>query len=78
MLNKTATHYGWGGPYNVVITSESLQGSTTKLYVLPIEIEDHTELHLTWCINIPAPVHFKIYVDVMTGEVIGEEPTIIS
>jgi hypothetical protein len=78
LLNKTVTHYGWGGPCNVVITSESLQGSTTRLYVLPVEIGDHTELHLTWCINIPAPVHFKIYVDVMTGEIIGEEPTIIA
>jgi hypothetical protein len=78
LLNKTVTHYGWGGPFNVVITSEAIQESTTRLYFLPIEIEDHTELHLTWCINIPAPVHFKIYVDVMTCEVIGEEPTIIS
>lgn len=78
LLNKTVTHYGWGGPFDVVISSESLQKSTTRLYVLPVETEDHTELHLTWCINIPAPVHFKIYVDVMTGKLLSEEPTIYS
>ncbi|MDP4224328.1 MAG: hypothetical protein Q8868_13560 [Bacteroidota bacterium] len=77
LLNRTVTHYGWGGPSNAVITSESLQKSTTSLIVLPIEGENQIELHLAWCINIPQ-VYYIIYVDVMTGEVIGQEPTIIS
>jgi hypothetical protein len=77
LINMTVTHYGWSGPFDVVITRESIQNSSTRLYVLPIEVNNHTELHLAWCINIPQPVYFKIYVDVMTNEVIGEEPTII-
>jgi hypothetical protein len=78
LLNKTLTHYGWGGPYYVEITKESLQRSTTSLVVVPIEGKDQIELHLAWCINIPQPVYYIIYVDVMTGEIIGQYPTIIS
>lgn len=78
LLNNILTHYGWGGPYNVEITTESLQRSTTSLVVVPIEGKDQLELHLAWCINIPQPVYYIIYVDVMTGEIIGKYPTIIS
>jgi len=77
LINMTVTHYTWSGPVDVKISGESLQKSTFRLYVLPVEAENHIELHLAWCINIPHPVSFKIYVDVMTGDVIGKEPTII-
>lgn len=78
LLNKVVTHYGWGGPWNVTITNEDLQNSTAEFYVLPIEKEDQIELHTAWLIKIPSPVHYNIYVDAMTGEILREAPTIIS
>jgi hypothetical protein len=78
LINKTVTHYGWGGPNNVVITAESLQRSTTSLVVVPIEGKGQIELRLAWGINIPQPVYYIIYVDVINGEIIGQSPTIIS
>jgi hypothetical protein len=35
-------------------------------------------LRVTWEFNIPGPVYYKIYVDVMTGEIVMAVPTIIS
>jgi hypothetical protein len=77
LLNRKVTHYTWGGSIEMVITSESLHGSTARLVIITIEREDRIEIHVAWKIYIPR-VSFILYVDVMTGEVIGEEPTIIS
>ena len=77
LLNRTVTHYTWGGPVNIKITSESLQGSTARFVVVPIEKEDHLEICVVWKIYVPK-VDFILYVDAMTGEIIGQEPTVIS
>jgi hypothetical protein len=78
LLNKIVTHYGWGGPWDVTITNEDLQSSTAGFNVLPIEKEDQIELHTAWLIRIPSPVHYNIYVDAMTGEILRQNPTIIA
>jgi hypothetical protein len=77
LLNRTVTHYTWGGPVNIKITSESLQGSTARLVAVPIEKEDHLEICVAWKIYVPK-VDFILYVDAMTGEIIRQEPTVIS
>jgi hypothetical protein len=46
--------------------------------VVPIRTGETTELRLAWQVNIPSPVFYLIYVDAMTGQIIKQEPTIIS
>ena len=77
LVNRTVTHFTWGGPVTLKITSESLQGSTIDIVALPLEKNNHLEMHIAWKIYVPG-VSFILYVDVMSGEVIREEPTFIS
>ncbi len=78
LINRTVTHIGMAGnPIDLKITLESLQKSTTSLVVVPIENEDQIEIHVAWKIWVDQ-VSFILYVDVMTGEVIRQEPTLIS
>jgi hypothetical protein len=79
LLNKVVSHYDIAGQrYDVKIQAPDLSASTVRLVVLPVTLEDKIELHVTWQIDIPAPVFYRIYVDVMTGKPVGDEPTIIS
>lgn len=78
LLNTVVTHYGWSGPWKVTITNEDLNNSNIKIYVVPIKTNDQIELHLAWYIDIPSPVFYIMYVDVMTGKIIRQDPTIIS
>jgi hypothetical protein len=79
LLNKIVGHTTIAGvPYSATISTASLGASTTRLVVLPVITDTKIELRVTWQINIPAPVYYLMYVDVMTGELIGQEDTIIS
>jgi hypothetical protein len=79
LVNKTVSHFTFGGDqYNVTISEADLDKSTIKLKILPVTTDTRIELRVSWQLNIPGPVFYIIYVDVMTGEVIGEQPTIIS
>lgn len=77
--NKEVSHYTIAGDeYKVTISNIDLDQSSVNLKVLPKVTEDKIELRVCWQINIPGPVYYKMYVDVMTGEIIGRIPTIIS
>jgi hypothetical protein len=79
LLNKIVGHTTIAGvPYSETISSASLSASTTRLVVLPVITGDKIELRVTWQINIPTPVYYLMYVDVMTGELIGQEETVFS
>jgi len=79
LINKVVSHYTIAGqPYYVTISKSDLDNSTIGLKILPITTDDKIELRVGWLFNIPGPVYYKIYIDVMTGEIIGQEPTIIS
>jgi hypothetical protein len=79
LINKVVSHTSIGGEKNyVTISAGDLNESTVKLKILPITSDDRIELRIGWQINIPGPVYYIIYVDVMTGDIIGQEPTIIS
>ena len=78
LINKTVTHVGMAGnPIDLKITFESLQKSTVSLVAVPIEYEDQIRIHVAWKIWVDQ-VSFILYVDVMTGEVIRQEPALIS
>jgi hypothetical protein len=77
LIGKVVTHYRFeGSKYNVTISEADLVESITGLKVLPIENEDIIELRVCWQIYIPGPVYHNIYVDVMTGKIVGQDPTV--
>lgn len=79
LTGKIVWHYTIAGvPYSATITTSSLAASTTRLVIFPNTFNNQIELRVTWQINIPGPVFYIIFVDVMTGELISEQPTIIS
>lgn len=79
LINKVVTHYTFAGqPYYVTISTSDLDSSKVGLKILPITTNDKIELRVGWLFNIPGPVYYKIYIDVMTGDIIGQEPIIIS
>lgn len=79
LKGRVVSHYTIGGTeYHVTISKADLDNSTIGLKILPVEKEDKIELRVSWQINIPGPVFYIIYVDVMTGTIIRQVPTIIS
>jgi Zn-dependent metalloprotease len=79
LVNRIEHHSTFAGvDYPVKISQQDLEASKVRLKIYPVETDKKIQLHVTWEINIPAPVYYLIYVDVMTGEIISEQPTIIS
>lgn len=79
LLNKEVIHIGFVGNISYeLITQESLDSSSVRLVVFPVRSENKIELFVTWEVHLPQPVYYKIYVDVMSGEIIREIPTVIS
>lgn len=79
LIGKDVTHYNFGGQkYYVTITKPDIINISGELKIVPIKTDNKIELRVTWMFNIPSPVYCKVYADVMTGEIILQEPTIIS
>ena len=79
LVGKVVSHYTIAGvEWKVTIAPEDVQASTSALKVLPIRDEDRIELRVVWELYIPYPVHYLMYVDVMTGAVVKQTPTIVS
>lgn len=79
LLNTVVAHYTIAGEkQEIKIRGEDLNGSTARLVIYPVISEEKIELREAWEINIPAPVSYIIYVDALTGETVGSQPTIIS
>jgi hypothetical protein len=78
LINKVVSFYTFEGiKYDVTISSEHLNTSIVRLSIYPVTAVDKIELRLTWQIWIQA-VSCIIYVDVMTGDIVGQESTSIS
>jgi hypothetical protein len=78
LINHVVTHYSIAGvPSHMTISKTDVDQSTMTLKILPVQEDDRIELSVNWQIYIPG-VSYIIYVDVMTGKINGEEPTIIS
>ena len=79
LLEKEIFHWGWGGQYSAgIVTAEHLQQCTAKLIIVPITTDEKIELRVAWQINLEAPLYYIFEIDVMTGKIIREMPTIIS
>ena len=78
LLNKVVYIYDiLGRPNPMTITAKSLETATFSKLIYPLKTTDKIELHFVWVVNIP-DVFYVIYLDVMTGEIIGSYPTVIS
>jgi hypothetical protein len=76
LLGKEVFHWGWGGQYSAgVVTAEHLQGCPANLIIVPLTSDEKIELRVAWKIEA---LHCVFEIDVMTGEIIREIPTIIS
>ncbi len=79
LIGKDVPHHSMtGAVYYVTITGADLENSTADLKVVPRRTDGKIGLRVTWMFNIPGPVYCRVYMDVMTGEVILMMPTIIS
>jgi len=79
LLGKEIIHWGWGGPYSAgIVTTEHLQQSTANMIIVPVTTDEKIELRVAWQIYLKAPLHYIFEIDVMTGEIIRENPTIIA
>ena len=77
LLGKEIVYWGWGGPYSAgTVTSEHLRECTTNLIIVPITTDEKIEIRVAW--QILTPLYYIFEIDVMTGEIIREMPTIIS
>ena len=78
LLNKVVEHYNIAGEkYYQTITSGGLESSNITLCILSMTQDECIELRVAWKIWIES-VSYIIFVDVMTGEILSQEPTIIS
>ena len=78
LLEKEIFHWGWSGQYSGgIVTAEHLQQCTAKLIIVPITTDEKIELRVAWQIHLEAK-YYIFEIDVMTGEIIRETPTIIS
>jgi hypothetical protein len=78
LIGRIVSHLGFSGDeYYVKILSEYLSSSSAKLYIVPFIQNDRIEVRITWEIFVPH-ASYKLYVDVMTGEIVYKEPTVIS
>ncbi len=78
LIGRIVSHLGFSGDeYYVKILSEYLSSSSAKLSIVPFIQNDRIEVRITWEIFVPH-ASYKLYVDVMTGEIVYMEPTVIS
>lgn len=78
VLNKIVYLYeitGRPAPQN--ITAKSLETAIFSKMIYPVYINNQIELHVIWILSIP-DVHYVVYLDVMSGEIIGGYPTLES
>lgn len=78
LIGKEVLHSSISGQeYKSVISKKNLENSSVNLMILPKNYDDRIELHVCWQINVH-DVFYILYVDVMTGDIVGQEPTMIS
>ena len=79
LLGREAFHYTIAGEkYSFgKVKAQHLQECLANLIIVPIRTEEKIELRVAWQINVDT-MHYIYCIDVMTGEIIQETPTIIS
>ena len=79
LLGKEIIHWDIGGnPYSLGnVAEEHLQKAFAKLIIIPVTTDEKIELHITWQIYLDS-LYYIFEIDVMTGEIIREIPTIIA
>lgn len=66
-----------GNSFPNTITAKSLETAEFSKLIYPLITPDKIELHVVWVVSIPE-VFYVVYLDVMTGEMVGGYPTVES
>ncbi|MDP4238304.1 MAG: hypothetical protein Q8904_02395 [Bacteroidota bacterium] len=66
-----------GRPIPMTITAKSLETAAFSNMIYPLKTTAKIELHVVWVVSIP-DVFYVVYLDVMSGEIIGGFPTVYS
>jgi hypothetical protein len=77
LVGKVVLQNSMTGKYNITISSADVNSSTSKLTIVPVTNDGRIELRVAWQIWMNS-ITFKMYVDVMTGEIVRQESTSIS
>jgi hypothetical protein len=78
LLNKIVYLSDFAGKQvPITITTKSLETTTIYKCIYPVKNDDNIELHVIWRVNIP-DVFYVVFLDVMTGTIVGGYPTIVS
>lgn len=78
LKGRTVYHYTIAGqPMEFTISGESLEKSSFNMKIVPVSYDNRIEARVCWKIHVPS-VFFNFYIDVITGDIVKEEPTIIS
>lgn len=78
LVGREVTYFSWSGPYYATVSKSDIEKSTAKTVIFPVKDDNAIVLYVTWEVNVPAPIFCRFYIDVMTGNIISEQPTIIS
>lgn len=79
LVDKVVSHFTIAGiEYKVRILPEHMEKCKSTLKILPMWSEEKIELRVVWELWIDGPVHYKMYIDVMNGNIVREAPTIIT
>jgi hypothetical protein len=68
------TDFG-GSPFYMVISTEDLNSASIKPAIVPLNLGDSIQLRVTWEVYV---LFHKVYVDVMTGEIVFDICMLIS
>lgn len=77
LIGRILTYTDWGGypSYYTIISPDNVNSAGTRLVIFPLNNGQNIQLRVTWEITL---LEYKIYVDVMTGEIVYRECMMIS
>lgn len=78
LSGKVVGHYNIAGQLSTITISKlNLENAQFSKLIYPVETDEKIEIHVVWDVLVP-DVFFRFFIDVMSGEILQEAPTIIS
>ncbi len=78
LQGRVVTHYNFAGqPYTLTISNSAAENAEFSTLIYPVQTEEKIEVRVVWKVHVP-DVYFRFFIDVMSGEILAETPTIIS
>ncbi len=78
LSGKVVGHYNIAGQLNTMTISKSnLENAQFSKLIYPLETNKEIKVHVVWEVLVP-DVFFRFFIDVMSGDILQQTPTIIS